>query len=120
MQSSPCKRSTRLKFDRNTERYRKAIQLARLIILNYSPDLQGGREHVIAILFDMNKLFERFIFVHLRRAEASHANCGLKISGQVSKLFWSSKHIRPDVIADFEDGTGAHRVILDTKWKVPN
>lgn len=69
----------RLRFDRNTERYRKAVQLARLIILNYSPDLRGGGEDVIAILFDMNKLFERFIFVQLRRAEASHTNCGLGI-----------------------------------------
>jgi 5-methylcytosine-specific restriction enzyme subunit McrC len=40
----------RLAFGRNTERSRRAIQLARLIILNYSPDLHGGREHVIAIL----------------------------------------------------------------------
>lgn len=53
----------RLRFDRNTERYCRALQLARLIILNYSPDLRGGHEHIIAILFDMNKLFERFILV---------------------------------------------------------
>jgi len=109
----------RLTYNRNTERYRRAIQLARLIILNYSPDLRGGQEHVVAILFDMNKLFERFIFVQLRRAERLYADRGLRIAGQVSKRFWSSKTIRPDVVAAFNHATGTDRVILDTKWKVP-
>ena len=109
----------RLTYNRNTERYRRAIQLARLIILNYSPDLRGGQEHVVAILFDMNKLFERFIFVQLRRAERLYADRGLRIAGQVSKRFWSSKTIRPDVVAVFNHATGTDRVILDTKWKVP-
>jgi len=109
----------RLTYDRNTERYRHAIQLARLIILNYSPDLRGGREHVMAILFDMNKLFERFIFVQLRRAEPKFADRGLRISGQVSERFWAAKTIRPDVVAAIQKGASTDRVILDTKWKVP-
>jgi 5-methylcytosine-specific restriction enzyme subunit McrC len=109
----------RLPFSRNTERYRNAIQLARLIILNYSPDLRGGREHVFAILFDMNALFERFIFVHLRRAQALYANRRLTITGQASRRFWASKTIRPDIVADFGESADGARVILDTKWKVP-
>lgn len=109
----------RLTYDRNTERYRRAIQLARLIILNYSPDLRGGQEHVVAILFDMNKLFERFIFVQLRRAEPHYAARGLRMSGQVSKRFWSSKTIRPDVVAAIQNADKSALVILDTKWKVP-
>src|SRR6185369_3623232 len=64
----------RLRFDRNTERYRPALQLARFIILNYSPDLRGGHEHVISILFDMNQLFERFILVQLHRAAPHFAD----------------------------------------------
>jgi 5-methylcytosine-specific restriction enzyme subunit McrC len=89
----------RLRFDRNTERYRRALQLARLIILNYSPDLRGGNENVIAILFDMNKLFERFILVQLRRAAPQFANRHLHVAGQISKQFWSSRKIRPDIVA---------------------
>jgi 5-methylcytosine-specific restriction enzyme subunit McrC len=55
--------TAQLQMDRTTERYRKAIQLVRFIILTYSPDLRSGSEHVIAILFDMNRVFERFILV---------------------------------------------------------
>ena len=109
----------RLPFGRNTERYRRAIQLARLIILSYSPDLRGGREHVFAILFDMNELFERYVFVHLRRAQPLYASRRLRITGQASRRFWSSKTIRPDIVADFQGLTPTDRVILDTKWKFP-
>jgi 5-methylcytosine-specific restriction enzyme subunit McrC len=105
--------------NRNTERYRRAIQLARLIILNYSPDLRGGNEHVVAILFDMNNLFERFILVHLNRAQIAFADRRLRVEGQTSKPFWTSRSIRPDVVADFDQGVTRERVILDTKWKVP-
>ena len=109
----------RLVMNRNTERYRRAIQLARLIILNYSPDLRGGNEHVVAILFDMNNLFERFILVHLIRAQIAFADRRLRVEGQTSKPFWTSRSIRPDVVADFDQGVTRERVILDTKWKVP-
>jgi 5-methylcytosine-specific restriction enzyme subunit McrC len=110
----------RLVLDRNTARYQKALQLARLIILNYSPDLRGGQEHVVAILFDMNKLFERFILVQLLRAQGRYGDRMLHIRGQASKLFWAWKKIRPDVVADFRIGEFRERVILDTKWKVPH
>ena len=109
----------RLAFDRNTERYRRAVQLARLIILNYCPDLRGGQEHVVAILFDMNKLFERFILVQLHRAEFLYASQRLSITGQASRRFWCSKTIRPDIVADFANANAPARVVLDTKWKVP-
>ena len=38
--------SVAVKIDRNTERYKYALTLAKLIILNYSPDLKAGEEDV--------------------------------------------------------------------------
>ena len=55
-----------IKFDRNTERYRQAITLSKLIILRYAPDLKGGRENVLAIMFDMNLLYENYIYRKLQ------------------------------------------------------
>ena len=110
-----------LVFDRTTERYRTAIQLARLIILNYSPDLRGGSEHVMAILFDMNRLFEMFILAQLKRARPALAACRVRLEGQSSKQFWGRRPLRPDVVAYLEDAghePNVH-VIIDTKWKIP-
>ena len=110
----------RLSYNRNTQRYRKAVQLARLIILNYSPDLRGGPENVLAILFDMNLLFERFILVHLRRAKSQMGDPRLQIEAQASARFWASKTIRPDVLIDLYCQSGQKRLVLDTKWKIPS
>ena len=114
---------SRLPYTRNTERYGRALQLARLIILNYSPDVRGGREDVLAILFDMNLLFERFVYVQLKRAEAKQALRRISFKAQVSRTFWSAdsmqKSIRPDIIAQIGTGPDHERVVMDTKWKIP-
>jgi 5-methylcytosine-specific restriction enzyme subunit McrC len=113
----------RLHYTRNTECYRRAIQLARLIILNYSPDVCGGKENVLAILFDMNSLFERFIYIQLKRAEAEQEIHQINFAAQISRRFWFAdeiqKSIRPDIIAEIDTGPEQERVILDTKWKMP-
>jgi len=113
-----------LPYSRNTERYRKALQLARLIILNYNPDVCSGREDVLAILFDMNSLFERFVYVQLKRAEAKQGQHRISFKAQVSRRFWSAvglqKSIRPDIIARINTGSDYEQVVMDTKWKIPS
>lgn len=103
-----------LKQERSTEKYILALKLARLIILYYSPDVSTGTENVLAILFDMNKLFEEFVYRVLKKY-----NDNLKVSAQQRMVFWESetisKGIRPDMIIEKESG----KMIVDTKWKVP-
>jgi 5-methylcytosine-specific restriction enzyme subunit McrC len=114
---------TRLPHTRNTERYRRALQLGRLIILNYSPDVQSGREDVLAILFDMNCLFERFVYAQLKQAEARQPCHSITFKAQVSRRFWMAdrirKSVRPDIIAQIGTSSKRERIILDTKWKIP-
>ena len=112
----------RLPFTRNTERYRRALQLARLILLNYCPDVCGGRENVLAILFDMNALFERFVYAQLKREEAKQAPPKMVFKAQVRRRFWTAegmqKTIRPDIIAQIGTGGSGEKVVMDTKWKI--
>ncbi len=114
---------SRLRFTRNTERYRKSIQLARLIILNYMPDVRNGREDVLAILFDMNVLFERYIYAQLKWAEEKVTPRHITFKPQVSRRFWTAKGIlktiRPDIIAQVSTESGSKCIVLDTKWKIP-
>lgn len=114
---------SRLRFTRNTERYRKSIQLARLIILNYMPDVRNGREDVLAILFDMNVLFERYIYAQLKWAEEKDTPRHITFKPQVSRRFWTAKGIlktiRPDIIAQVSTESGSKCIVLDTKWKIP-
>jgi 5-methylcytosine-specific restriction enzyme subunit McrC len=110
----------RLRYDRKTEQYRRAIALARLIILNYQPDVRAGGQNVLAILCDMNDLFEQYVFRRVRQAAAKKS--GIEVRGQKSHPFWRSdgvaRHIRPDIEVRLAGCVAP--VVLDTKWKVPN
>ena len=102
---------SRLKLNRKTEHYSRAIQLAKLIILNYSPDIQGGKEDVLAILFDMNELWERYVFKMLQKEQSEHDYI---VSYQNRKKFWNNKLIKPDIVVEYKDET----LVIDTKWKL--
>lgn len=111
-----------IRFNRKTQPYQQVIQLSKLIILNYSPDLSAGSENILSILFDMNKLFEKYIYRQIKKEEESFEKYKLSVLGQSSKYFWGSKTIRPDIVINYEveeDGVRAtKKAIIDTKWKV--
>ena len=53
---------------RKEHSYATALEIARLIILNLAPSVKSGSEKMIALLFDMNNLWEKYILVQLNRA----------------------------------------------------
>lgn len=100
----------RIRLNRKTTHYQPSLAIARMLLLNYSPDIKGGRQNVLALLFDMNVLFEEYVFQQLRKLDS------IKVMRQQSKLFWEQKRIRPDIVLVKDDVT----YVLDTKWKVLN
>lgn len=105
---------------RKTAPYTKALLLAKMIILNYSPDVKGGQEHILALLFKMERLFEEYVTIALRRAAQECTTHTIRIEAQASRDFWQSQTIRPDIVATIkEKGSEKERkVIIDAKWKV--
>ncbi len=57
-----------VQYTRLNSHYRPAVELARLIIDNSSLELFHGEVAGASFLLDMNKVFERFLFVALREA----------------------------------------------------
>lgn len=106
---------SRLIFDRKSEDYRNGIKLAEMLLLNYSPDLHHGNNHVWTLMFDMNKLWEEFVYVTLKRKLA-----GCTVMAQKQKALWESdlnrKTVRADIVVKNNDG---EIFVLDTKWKMP-
>lgn len=106
---------SRLSYDRKTQRYRDAMSLAELILFNNMPDLSSGRKDTFALLFDMNRLWEEFVYMTLRK----HLSSQFSVNAQVKKRFWESKVIKPDIV--LRELADKKRVfILDTKWKQPD
>jgi len=104
-----------IKLNRKTEPYAKALEIARLILLNYSPDIKAGKQKMLSLLFDMNQLWEEYVLAMLRKTCREIEDENIKVSGQESKLFWSSRSIRPDIVLK-KDGKV---YVIDTKWKQP-
>lgn len=96
--------------DRKNHDYQKAIDIAKIIILNYSPSLNYGNDNLITLLFDMNALWEEYIFRILQK----HKTDEVEVSFQNSDKFWEKKRIRPDIVLKTEHET----FVIDTKWKI--
>ncbi|GER59619.1 hypothetical protein ULMA_17270 [Patiriisocius marinus] len=95
--------------------YEKALLISELILLNYRPDIKSGSRDLIALMFDMNKLWEEYILQSLRREGSDR----FTIRGQKQKVFWNnSKVIKPDIVIETKDKVNTY--IVDTKWKVVN
>jgi len=104
-----------LVFNRKNEKYRYSIEIARLILLNYHPDMSKGINQVLALMFDMNLLWENFVYVSLRKSLA-----GKKVVSNLNKkYFWKPTNgrysvMKPDIVINKgEDNC----IVLDAKWK---
>lgn len=111
----------KIKLNRKTQAYEKALEIARLIILNYAPNTSSGSERMLALLFDMNSLWEEYILIQLKKASL---DTPYKIEGQRSKAFWGNMSLRPDIIITQKELSldGEHleqktKIVIDTKWK---
>ena len=105
----------RIVYNRKTLIYKKSIDIARLLLLHYHPDVSRGKDNVLALMFDMNYLWEQFVFVSLRKYKESTTT----ITSQISKSFWKPQSgyrtkIRPDIVVNKDK---ENCVVLDTKWK---
>ena len=108
----------KVSFNRKTFHYQNAFRIARLLLLNYHPDISRGGNHVLALMFDMNVLWEKFVTVTLK----NHFQKGttvVNVKRQVSKSFWQPKEgqttkIRPDIVLEIPDNK---IVVIDAKWK---
>ena len=101
---------TKVPSNRKTAPYKTALEIARLIILNFAPNISSGTERMLALLFDMNALWEEYVLIRLKQVQEDY---GVTISGQQSKGFWNGITIRPDILIQ----KGSTKYVIDTKWK---
>lgn len=98
--------------NRKTAPYQLALDIAELILLNYRPDIKSGSRNLLAIMFDMNVLWEEYVYRVMRK----HKPKGYEVSAQRSKTFWNNITARPDVV--IKNTETEETFIIDTKWKL--
>jgi 5-methylcytosine-specific restriction enzyme subunit McrC len=99
-------------YDRNTERYKEAITIAVYIIERFTPDLSRGVTSVIAFLFNMNQLYEEYLYHQCRKAIRHYP--GFKVYYQKGKRYWNTKLLKPDILINYNSAN----YIIDAKWKI--
>lgn len=100
----------KIKLTRNQELFRKPFNLAKMFIEQTSVDLSKNKFENITLIWDMNKLFEEFIY-QLIKKELPELN---PIYQKGKKLFignYRSTYI--DIFIKSKDG-----IVLDTKYKI--
>lgn len=105
----------KLAYSRKSEGYKNAISISKLLLLNYHPDVSNGQNEVLALMFDMNLLWEKFIFVCLRKRLKEN----MTITAQTKRNFWKPESgqistIIPDIIIN---KGRKDAIVIDTKWK---
>ncbi|MCR4029817.1 MULTISPECIES: McrC family protein [Flavobacterium] len=88
--------------------YKTALAICKFIILNFAPNISSGSENMLALLFDMNLLWEEYILVRLKQSDSQ-----LPVYSQQSIGFWNGISIKPDIVIE----NGTQKYIIDTKWK---
>ncbi|GER58137.1 hypothetical protein ULMA_02450 [Patiriisocius marinus] len=101
----------KIKLNRKSQPYDRALSIAKMLILNYSPNISFGQDNMLTLLFDMNMLWEEYIFRTLNK----HKPFGYEVSFQNSDTFWEHKTIRPDIVIT---NTKSENFVIDTKWKI--
>ena len=102
---------SKINYNRKNSPYKSALEIAKFIILQYAPNISSGKEKMLALLFDMNSLWEEYVLVKLKKAALDKPN--VEVFGQKSKGFWQGIPIRPDIVIEIRENT----FVIDTKWK---
>lgn len=105
-----------IRYDRRSERYRPAVELARLILQSTSYDTSHGDVAASAFLIDMNRVFEDFVVLALR--DALPPSAGRLVQGnRLRGLYLDEKqriNLQPDLSLWID---GECRFVGDVKYK---
>lgn len=107
--------------NRQNERFEDLLNFCRLLLSGRSPTAQAGENKTFSLLFDMNKVFERFVAAFVKRFVCPRIH-GVKVFPQAMRhkryLLDCNQHgvlrLEPDLLVEGPD----HRLIMDTKWKL--
>ncbi len=113
----------RISFNRQNERFEDLFHFCRLILGERAPTVSSGEARSFSLLFDMNKVFERFIasFLH-DRVMPNLPECKLYPQAHHHRrpLFQGEDqrgvlHLAPDILVSHKEQQC--NLVIDTKWK---
>lgn len=106
----------KIKLSRNQELLKKPFNLAKMFVEKTSVDLSKNKFENITLIWDMNKLFEEFVFEIMKKNESE---LGWKFTAQKRKsLLIGDENKKRNTYVDIFAERGNDKIILDTKYKI--
>lgn len=101
--------------DKTHYKLQSIISLSQMFLDNYSVSLSSGNNNILSLLFDMNKVFEKYIYMKLKQIykqdlyyQHSKAFLLKSLNTGVNKI-----KLKPDMYLK----NSQKEIIFDTKWK---
>lgn len=110
-------KAEKIKLSRNQELFRKPFNLAKMFVERTSVDLSKNKFENITLIWDMNKLFEEFIFEIMKK---SQNEWGWEFVAQKGKrLLCGDTNKKRNTFVDIycKRNSDGYSIILDTKYK---
>jgi 5-methylcytosine-specific restriction enzyme subunit McrC len=113
----------RIILTRQNQRFRDLLVFCRLLLAGKRATAQSGSTTTFSLLFDMNKVFERFIARFLRTVVGPRHLPGVTVhpqAGHLKRCLMECEgsgilRLQPDLVIEGPDGS---RLVMDTKWKL--
>ncbi len=112
-------KAEKIKLSRNQELFKKPFNLAKMFVEKTSVDLSKNKFENITLIWDMNKLFEEFVFEIMKKFEGE---LGCKLVAQKGRRLLKNdtskkRNTFVDIMVEKGDGEELERIVLDTKYK---
>ncbi len=109
----------KINLSRNQKLFKKPFNLAKMFIEKTSVDLSKNKFENITLIWDMNKLFEEFVFEIMKKFEGE---LGCKLVAQKGRRLLKNdtskkRNTFVDIMVEKGDGDELERIVLDTKYK---
>lgn len=109
-------KAEKIKLSRNQELFKKPFNLAKIFVEKTSVDLSKNKFENITLIWDMNKLFEEFIFEIMKKNESEF---GWTFTAQKGKrLLAGDDNKKRNTYVDIYAENDKDKIILDTKYKI--
>ena len=109
-------KAEKIKLSRNQELFKKPFNLAKMFVEKTSVDLSKNKFENITLIWDMNKLFEEFVFEIMKKNESEF---GWTFTAQKGKrLLAGDDNKKRNTYVDIYAENDKDKIILDTKYKI--
>lgn len=106
----------KINLSRNQKLFKKPFNLAKMFIEKTSVDLSKNKFENITLIWDMNKLFEEFVFEIMKKNESE---LGWKFTAQkCKKLLIGDENKKRNTYVDIFAEKDNDKIIIDTKYKI--